>query len=66
MSIAALLARAKRELAGEVTASFAQGDDVTNDEGHRGRVAFVEDGWVHWVAESGRVHASRPESLRRP
>lgn len=30
-----------------------------------GRVAFVEDGWIYWVAEDGREHASKPDVLRR-
>lgn len=30
-----------------------------------GRVAFVDDGWVHWTALDGYAHASRPDALRR-
>lgn len=30
-----------------------------------GRVAFVDDGWVHWTALDGCAHASRPDALRR-
>lgn len=63
MSIAALLERARTQLASDT--GFAQGDHVTNDEGTRGQVAFLEDGWVCWVAESGRVHVSRTYALRR-
>lgn len=65
MSTAALLARMKAQI-GPVTERevFAQGDAV---EGFatRGRVAFVDDGWVYWVDELGAVRASRPSVLRR-
>lgn len=30
-----------------------------------GRVAFVDDGWIYWVATDRRFHASRPDTLRR-
>lgn len=65
MTIAALLARAKETLAADAVAdsAFEHGAHVTNGT-HAGRVAFVEDGWVYWVREDGRVVATRPSLLR--
>lgn len=31
----------------------------------RGRVAFVEAGWIYWAADDGRVHASRADAVRK-
>jgi hypothetical protein len=31
----------------------------------RGRVAFVEDGWVYWGDDAGAVHATPAQHLRR-
>lgn len=31
----------------------------------RGRVAFVDEGWIYWAAEDGHVHASRIDVVRK-
>ncbi|MBX3260759.1 MAG: hypothetical protein KF782_13820 [Labilithrix sp.] len=31
----------------------------------RGRVAFVDEGWIYWAAEDGHVHASSLDAVRR-
>lgn len=62
-TISVLLQRAKAQLA---EPSVARGDAVELEVfGTRGRVAFVEDGWVVWAEDDGTVHASRPAALRR-
>ena len=78
MSIAAILQRAKAAAAAisttEVDAAWPPGARVglvlptrlgSQQTGLRGRVAFVEGGWIYWAAEDGHVHASRPDALRR-
>ena len=65
MSVAAILARAKAAVAAE---DFAPGTYVEVEVAGvvtRGRVAFVDEGWVHWVEDDGAAHATPIKHIRR-
>lgn len=77
MSIAALLERAKRELAAPAAqtelpvaarSELATGDAVVVEHSgvtRRGAFAFLEDGWTYWADDDGVVRATKQEFVRR-
>ena len=66
MSLSALLRRAKSvEAADGWQPGTRVGRAIDRLDDLRGRVGFVDAGWIYWVAEDGALHASTPDTLKR-
>lgn len=65
MSIAAVLRRAQAQIA--ASDGFRVGCAVRRVYWPRvrGRVAFIEDGWIYWRSEDRHTYASRPAAVER-